>query len=88
CGHDYPLILFFYTQGDDYSVAQGNILDRLNSKYNLTTIYAINYNTENPAVISVREIYNITKTPALVINEKTYNRRMSLDEIESILYEK
>lgn len=85
CSKNYPLILYFYTVDNDDCIAQGHILDAISSKYNLTTIYAIDYNSKNPSVNVIKSIYNISSTPALVINEKSYNYLMAFGEIESLI---
>ncbi|OYT42854.1 MAG: hypothetical protein B6U88_02700 [Candidatus Aenigmarchaeota archaeon ex4484_56] len=87
CNLSLPLILYFYsTDCDELCTAQGYILDTLSKKYNLTTIYAFNYEIDNPVLEVVKKIYNITSVPSLVINGKTYNRFLKLDEIEKIIY--
>jgi hypothetical protein len=86
CSQDTPLIIFFYRLDDTDSIAQGRILDRLSEKYNLTAIYAINSYADNPAVRTIKSVYNVHTAPALVINEVTYNKYMRLEEIEEVLY--
>lgn len=85
CNKDDPMILYFYTINQDDCIAQGHILDAIQSKYNLTTIYAIDYNAKNPAVNIVKGMYNISSTPTLVINENRYDHLMAFKEIENII---
>jgi len=86
CNISTPLILYFYSYNCDECVAQGRVLDALSAKHNITTIYALNYNIDNPAIRAIKNIYNINTTPSLVINRVTYNKFLKLSEIENIIY--
>jgi thiol-disulfide isomerase/thioredoxin len=86
CNKTYPLVLYFYSNNNDLCVAQGQTLDAIQAKYNLTTIYAINYEIDNPSVNIIKKIYNVTSTPTLVINENKYEGFIRFEKIEEILY--
>jgi thiol-disulfide isomerase/thioredoxin len=86
CNFSEPLILYFYSHDCDECIAQGKILDAISGKYKIITIYAISYEIDNPAIRALKNVYNITSTPSLVINEVTYNKLLRLDEIEKIIY--
>jgi hypothetical protein len=88
CNKTRPLILYFYTVNNDNCIAQGHILDAVQSKYNLSTIYAIDYDAKNPSVSVIKEIYNISSTPSLVIDEKRYPQLMALKDIETLIESK
>lgn len=86
CNLSLPLILYFYSSNCDLCIAQGRVLDAFSSKYNITTIYAISYEINNPAIRAIKNIYNVSSTPSLVINDVTYNKFLKLNEIEKIIY--
>ncbi len=88
CNISIPLILYFYSHPCDECIAQGHVLDALSGKYNLTTIYALDYKIDNPVLEVINKKYNITSTPSLVINGKTYNKFLTLQELEGIINEK
>lgn len=87
CNFSMPLIIYFYSQDCEMCDAQGKVLDALNNKNNISinTIYAFDYGIKNPALAALKNSYGITSTPALVINDKGYNKFLSLEEIEGIL---
>ncbi len=87
CGFSYPLIIYFYSHPSDECIAQGYILDTLARKYNLTTIYSLDYMIDNPLLDTIKTLYDVTATPALVINGKTYNKFLKIDELEKIIFE-
>jgi len=88
CNGSHPLILYFYSHPCDECIAQGYILNTLSGKYNITTIYSLNDNIDNPALKAIKNRYNITSIPSLVVDGKTYNRFLKLDELEKIINEK
>lgn len=84
CESKVPLILYFYSNDCDMCLAQGRVLDALYNQDKSISIYAIDYEVDNPILNSVKNVYNITTTPSLVIHGKTYNRFLSFDELERI----
>ncbi len=86
CPTQVPLILYFYTNDCDKCDAQGRILDALYARNKSMNIYAIDYEVDNLALRSVKNLYEINTTPSVVINEKTYNRFLSFEELNNIYY--
>jgi len=86
CDKSLPLILLFYSHPCDLCIAQGRILDAIYIKNKTINIYAMDYEIENPALEAIKDSYKINTTPSLVINEKTYNRFLSFEELNNILY--
>jgi hypothetical protein len=85
CNLSYPLIIYFYSHPCDECIAQGYVLDTLSRKYNLTTIYSLDYDISNPILDTIKILHNVTTTPALIINGKTYNKFLKIGEIEKII---
>lgn len=93
CDSDINTILFFYTNREedekgsiDDCVLQGYALDELYKKYpkNVST-FAFDINTENPALETLKQKYNITRVPTLVLNKQTYEGIKKVSELEDIL---
>ncbi|MEM4703235.1 MAG: hypothetical protein QXP53_02010 [Candidatus Pacearchaeota archaeon] len=97
CHEDFNIILFFYTNKKNDplgSVAgsedQGLILDQVSQYHNekktgrKVYILVFDINSINSASIALRQKYNITKAPSLVINGKTFGY-LTKDEIEELL---
>lgn len=66
-------IIFFYKNDDDTSTKQGLILDKVYERFPDTlTIFAIDANfSEEPLVDFLKDKYDITRTPTIIINDKT-----------------
>lgn len=90
CNINLNLILYFYSNDENKCKdcgVQGYVLTFLRKKYIDKNIYVYSFNTdlENNAVNTLVRLYNITKLPSVVINEKTYYGFKDRDEIERIL---
>ena len=85
--------MYFYTNKKDdekgdfkISEEQGFILDDLYKRYpNQIVIFSFDINTDNPALNSLKEVYNITKVPTLVVNDQTYTIFLSLAQLKDML---
>ena len=93
CDQDFSIILFFYTNKKndikgDYKVSedQGFILDNLYRRYgNEVAILSFDINTDNPALNTFKDLYNINSAPTLVIDEDVNTRFMGFEEIEDLI---
>lgn len=90
CGDKLDLILFFYSNEeknnlDKVSEDQGYILDDLWINDSSIVVFSFDVNTQNPALESLIEIYNITIIPSMVINDKTHSGFKNLYQIRQIL---
>lgn len=90
CNKTSANILFFYNNEEDCSKCkeQGFILTWVRRNYHDVYIYSFDYTIENPALDTVKRLYDIEGTPAVVINKETHNGFMSKKEIEKILLDK
>jgi len=91
CGGKFVIILYFYSNEKNTSVceAQGYILDYLYRKYpENVVIYAFDTDLDNPALNTLKIIYQIEEVPSLVIDEKLYPGLQKKDKLESIILEK
>ncbi len=66
CAVTVPVILFYYSQQDPQSLDQGEILDRLVDQFD-AKVFAIEYNYSQELQF-LQDHYEITKTPAVVVN--------------------
>lgn len=90
CNQTSTLILYFYTNKKDCNDCeeQGFILTWLRRNYANVYIYSFDYAIENAALDTVKRLYDIQGTPAVVIDKVTYNRFLSKTELEEIVQEK
>jgi glutaredoxin len=87
CGVEYPLLLYFYSNlGDCPSCQeQGYVLNYLHRKYPSLNIYSFDINIENTALDTIKKIYKVESTPAIVINDDAYFGFKDRDELEKLL---
>ena len=67
------VILFFYSnmEDEDYSGKAGRTLDNVRSQRERVLVYSFDINLESSIVERLKEEYNITFAPSIVINEQT-----------------
>lgn len=85
---DVPVLYFYSNQGDcPQCKEQGYTLTYLRRKYPQMKVYAFDITTTNPALDTIKRIYNIEETPVLLFPD---DRRQfsTIDEIETLLTEK
>ncbi|MBT7902638.1 hypothetical protein HN587_02170 [Candidatus Woesearchaeota archaeon] len=88
CGESRSLILYFYSNQKDCPECsqQGFILTWLRHNYpENVLVYAFDYDIENPALDTVKNMYGVTGSPALVINSDTFNGFVSKAELEQVV---
>lgn len=90
CNQTSALVLYFYTNENDCDKCkeQGFILTWARKNYPDVYVYAFDYTIENVALDTIKRLYSVTGTPAVVIDKDTYNKFMSKSEIESVLINK
>ncbi len=91
CNTNQSIILFFYTNNEDKPVEkdlsekQGLILDELYTRYpDRIAIFAFEININNSALNALKSIYNVSKSPTLIIDERYYEGLISSKELENI----
>ena len=87
CNKTSANILFFYNNEDNCPNCkeQGFILTWIRRNYHDVYIYSFDHSIENPALDTVKKLYDIEGTPAIVLNKKTYNTFVSKNELKNIL---
>ena len=93
CDLDVNVILFFYTNlekdekgSDTLSETQGAVLDNIYANYgNNVAVFAFDINTDNPALNTLRQIYDIEEAPTLVINGEAHGGYQNYPAIVEIL---
>ena len=83
-------ILYFYTNKESCSdcTKQGYVLTKLREDHPDLKIYSFDYDLNLNAIKTITSLYKVTKElPAIVINEKTYNKFQSIEDIQKIIPE-
>ncbi len=88
CNQNFNLIIYFYTNKRDCDRCreQGGVLTYLRQKDQRLSIYSFDDDIENPAMLSIKELYEVKESmPTLIINEQTYEGFMNSKQIEEAL---
>lgn len=90
CNQTGSLILYFYTNDEDCDKCeeQGFILTWLRRNFHNVYIYSFEYTMDNAALESMKRLYGITGTPAIVVDKETYNKFMTKTELETVMADK
>lgn len=89
CEEDVLPVLYLYSIPCDECLEQGKILDEIKAMYpNKVLTFTIDSGVNLPIVQTLIKSYNITKTPALVIEEEVYQGLISKEEIKDIICSK
>jgi len=89
CNKDVVPILYFYSKDCDECIDFGATLDRVKSdeetKGKDVMIFTVDMYMNTPIVNIIKDTYNITYAPSIIINKDVYKGVMSYDEIEKII---
>lgn len=88
CNQDYTFIFYFYSNNEyvcSDCVVQGYLLDKIREQYPNIKIYSFDASVEIPSVQMLREKYNITSLPSIVVNDKLYEGYASYDILVDIV---
>ncbi|MBI2147246.1 thioredoxin family protein [Candidatus Woesearchaeota archaeon] len=88
CNATYSLILYFYSnRGDcDACKQQGYVLNTIHRKYPDVNIYSFDVNIPDTVLATIKQIYNITAPPTIVVNGKKMEGLVNKDEVEQELF--
>lgn len=81
-------VLYFYKKDESSSIMQGYILDALVKKYSEKniSIYSFDFDFEEPLINLIKNYYNVTGTPTLVINNNIIKSGFaSREELEPLI---
>ncbi len=73
CGKDIMPILYFYSKNCEDCIAQGNALDTVRGNFSNVAVFTIDSDLNETIIKVIKEAYNITHTPSLIIGDKTYS---------------
>ena len=87
CSRDTVVILYFYSVPCDECIEQGHILDKVREKYpqDKFIVFVVNADIDEPIVNTLKKVNNISKTPAIVIGDKTYEGLVSEERLGEII---
>ena len=90
CGlGDYGVVLFFYSNAGDCGNCdeQGIVLSYVHKQYPVFNIYSFDVNLPNPAVVTMKQLYDITTTPTLVIEGQPLQGFHDRETLARLLFE-
>tara|TARA_Y100000310_G_C20591744_1_gene768440 strand:- start:611 stop:1288 length:678 start_codon:yes stop_codon:yes gene_type:complete len=90
CSQDYVFVFYFYSNDEEICadcLPQGYILSRLRDSYDNVKVYSFDSVVSVNSVDLLRQNYNISVLPSLVINEEVYEGYVPYDDLVSIFDE-
>lgn len=87
CGTNNTPILYFYSNEGDCPDCeeQGFILTYLRRKYPALRVYSFDITIDNPAINTIKDIYEVERAPTLIVGYRVYPEFMTRSELESEL---
>ncbi len=86
CGRNLLPVLYFYSNKGDCPKCeeQGYILTYIRKKYSNVRVYSFDINIDNPALNTVKKIYDIEYAPSIIVKSTVYPQFMPLKSLENI----
>lgn len=69
CKKDLIPILYFYSKDCERCIEQGNVLDKIRQDKRVL-VFTIDYNLDEPIIEIIKEAYNVTEVPSLILDDK------------------
>ncbi len=87
CGKPYLPVLFFYEIGDKASISQGFILQDVGKGFGdeLVVLSLDKDYEDEPLIRLIKEYYNVTKAPTIIINNEKFEGLLYSNELKGIL---
>jgi thiol-disulfide isomerase/thioredoxin len=87
CRNDVVVLLYFYSVPCDECIEQGHILDDLGARYfkDKLIVFVLNSDIDEPIVSTLKKTNKVSKTPAIVIGDQTYEGLVSEDRLKDII---
>lgn len=86
CNDSSNLVLYFYSNQNCASCAeQGRMLDSVRASRNNTKVYSFDGDLGSSIVTALKNQYEVTSYPAIVVNGQVYNRFVNGEELSGIL---
>lgn len=87
CEENITIILYIYSVPCPECEKQGKILDTLREgKFkDSMLVFVLDYNIKEPIVDTIKDTYQITETPSLIIRDKVYSGLVEKDRLTEII---
>ncbi|MFC1723065.1 hypothetical protein ACFL0V_02920 [Nanoarchaeota archaeon] len=87
CGVNNTLVIYFYSNEDDCPKCktQGFILTWVRKNYPSVYVYAFDYNIENAALDTIKDLYDVTGFPSVVIMGEVHNEFVGKKAMEEMV---
>ncbi len=89
CSSDSVIALYFYSVPCDDCVEQGEIFEEIEAKYGERfSVFVLNKDIDQPAINILARSFNITETPAIILDSRTFQGLMSRDALDTYVCKK
>jgi hypothetical protein len=80
CGKDIVPVLYFYSKECERCIEQGDVLDKLRSEDKRLAVFTIDINLNESIITVIKNTYNITEAPSLVVEKNTSLKGFTSEE--------
>jgi len=87
CRKDFVVLLYLYSVPCDDCIAQGHIIDTVRERYfqDKLVVFVLNSDVDEPIVSTLKKVNKISKTPAIVIGDKTFEGLITEEKLKEIV---
>jgi hypothetical protein len=84
CWGDILPVLYIYSVNCPECEEQDRVLQSIKNSHQGVLVYAIDYYLDEPSIRLVRDAYNVTSTPSIIIDNRLYGK-LDMEELEEIV---
>jgi hypothetical protein len=88
CGEDIIPVLYFYSKDCDKCIDQSYVLDSIKKEKPNFSAFIVDYNLDESIVKVIINVWNVTKVPSFIINDKLYSGYQDLTRMREIISKK
>jgi len=88
CGEDIIPALYFYSKDCDKCIEESYVLDSIKKEKPNFSAFIVDYNLNESIVKVIINVWNVTKVPSFIINDKLYSGYQNLTGMREIISKK
>lgn len=86
CKENIIPILYFYSKNCTSCIQQGYVIDGIREENENVLVFTIDLNLNEKWIKIIKDMYNITKAPALIIGDQSYQGFKTYEELINIIH--
>ena len=85
CNADIVPVLYFYSRDCDECIKQGFVLDSIRKTHPDVWVFTIDFNLDEEWLKVIKDAYNVSRAPSLIIGNSTYRGLIDSEHLENII---